>query len=139
MTETFKEKDEELVKETADMAESFKEKDEEFVKETVDLLVKQSNFNDRVSCVVGCEPGKYLSEDRRVTVTLKKSDIRELTGRTVVREDALKNLATQFEQCGCTVVITKDELNVTSPVDPSKKLTLDELRRSVNKALDEEK
>ena len=121
------------------MAESFKEKDERLVKETVDLLVKQSNFNDRVSRVVGCEPGEYLSEDRRVTVTLKKSDIRELTGRTVVREDALKNLATQFEQCGCTVEITKDELNVTNPVDPSKKLTLDELRRSVNKALDEEK
>ena len=72
MTETFKEKDEELVKETADMAESFKEKDEEFVKETVDLLVKQSNLIDMEGRVNGCEPGKYLSEDRRVTVTLKK-------------------------------------------------------------------
>ena len=121
------------------MAGSFKEKDERLVKETVDLLVKQSNLIDMESRIVGCELGEYLSEDRRVTVTLKKSDIRESTGRTVVREDALKNLATQFEQCGCTVEITKDELNVTNPVDSSKKLTLDELRRSVNKALDEEK
>lgn len=121
------------------MAESFKEKDEEFVKETVDLLVKQSILIDEEGRCGSSKPGEYLSEDRRVTVTLNKSDIRKSTGRTVVREDALKNLETQFKQYGCTVVITKDELNVTSPVEPSKKLTLDELRRSVNEGMDEEK
>lgn len=121
------------------MAESFKEKDEELVKETVDLLVKQSNLNDQYAVITPSEPGEYISEDRRVTVTLTKRNIKETTGRTVVREDVLKNLATQFEQYGCTAVITKDELNVTSPVETSKKFTLDELRRSVKEGMDEEK
>jgi hypothetical protein len=120
------------------MAESFKEKDEEFVKETVDLLVKLSNMKDEEAIFTPFKPGEYISEDRRVTVTLTKSNIKETTGRTVVREDALKNLATQFEQYGCTALITKDELNVTSPVEPSKKFSLDELRRSVNEGMDEE-
>lgn len=119
------------------MAESFKEKDEKFVKETVDLLVKQSNLIGTPG-YTNLPPGEYLSEDTRVTVTLTKSNIKETTGRTVVREDALKNLATQFEQYGCTAVIIKDELNVTSPVEPSKKFSLDELRRSVNEGMDEE-
>ena len=120
------------------MAESFKEKDEEFVKETVDLLVKKSNLIEQGGGCSSLKPGEYLSENTKVTVTLTKNDIKETTGRTVVREDALKNLATQFEQYGCIAVITKNELNVTSPVDPSKKLTLDELRRSVNEGMDEE-
>ena len=84
---------------SVNMTDSFKEKDERLVKETVDQSKSRGGVYD---------PGEYLSEERRITVTLNKSDIRNSTGRTVVREDALKNLATQFEQYGCTAVITND-------------------------------
>lgn len=120
------------------MAESFKEKDEKFVRETVVLLVKQSNFKDRISINTGDEPGEWPSEDRRVTVTLSKDDIKKKTDRTVVRGDAIKNIANQFEQYGCTTEITKDQIRVTCPVEQTDALTLEELEQSVKEQEKEE-
>ena len=120
------------------MAESFKEKDKKFVSETVNLLVKQSNFNDRFSIYTTSKPGELPSEDRRVTVTLSKDDIRKKTDRTVVRGDAIKNIANQFEQYGCTTEITKDQIRVTCPVVQTDALTLEKLEQSVKEKEEEE-
>lgn len=120
------------------MAESFKEKDKKFVSETVGLLLKQSNFNDRFSIYTSNKPGELPSEDRRVTVTLSKDDIRKKTDRTVVRGDAIKNIANQFEQYGCTTEITKDQIRVTCPVVQTDALTLEKLEQSVKEKEKEE-